>query len=252
MAHSGNHFALAYRDRMVGRAMTASAVMKAFNRGDRVRTASFHFAGNLVLGAVPQTLAGIGVLPPYPIAAFRGWVGGIVSVDGNHHSRLADRRQRYYYLSVFLLQFVPYCLTGGAGVHLGLSWYRNLRTSGFHLPWKLPLARTAIPDVLRIYSRAAPLFLAASFFEFLAPSVNEPRRPRVPPSTRRPAARQIVEKHQGAIRVRSKVGKGTVFRSSRPDLQQSGARLSLKNCITLRRQPLRYSASPAFLLGSSR
>jgi hypothetical protein len=31
---------------------------------------------------------GLPVAPLFPFAAYRGWVGGIVSVDGRHESRL--------------------------------------------------------------------------------------------------------------------------------------------------------------------
>jgi hypothetical protein len=99
---------------------------------------------------------------------FRGWVGGIVSVDGNHHSRLADPHERIYYLVVLILQLIPYSLTGGAGVHLGLAWFREWQRSGWARQWQLPVPRSALADAFWLYALAMPLFLGASLFEFLA------------------------------------------------------------------------------------
>jgi uncharacterized membrane protein SpoIIM required for sporulation len=167
MVHTGNRFALNYRDRLVHSA-SGTGTLRALDTGYRVRAALLDFGGNLLLGAVPQTISGLAVLPPFPIAAFRGWVGGIVSVDGNHHSRLADAHERNYYLFVLTLQLLPYSLTGGAGVHLGLAMYRNWRASVSQPSWKLPLPRAAVLDVLWIYALSIPLFLLASLVEFLA------------------------------------------------------------------------------------
>lgn len=167
MVHSGNRFALDYRDRLVHSA-SATGTVAALNTGHKVRAALFDFGGNLFAGAVPQTISGLAVLPPFPIAAFRGWVGGIVSVDGNHHSRFAVPNERNYYLLVLTLQLLPYSLTGGAGVHLGVAMYRNWHASGFKSSWRLPLPRATVLDVLWIYALTVPLFLLASFVEFLA------------------------------------------------------------------------------------
>ena len=100
-------------------------------------------------------------------AEITGWVGGIVSVDGNHRSRLAESHARNYYLGVLILQLLPFSLTGGAGVYLGVAWYRSWRAIEFRWSWKLPLPRGALLDVVWIYVLAIPLFLMASFIEFL-------------------------------------------------------------------------------------
>jgi hypothetical protein len=112
---------------------------------------------------------GLGVVLPYPVAAYRGWVGGIVSVDGQHRSRLREPREAVYYVLVVVLQSIPYALAGGAGVRVGLAlWPRQAPASDRR--WLgMPLAplREALRDVARIYALAAPLLLLASLVEFL-------------------------------------------------------------------------------------
>jgi hypothetical protein len=168
MVHSGNRVALGYRDRIVGKAMQSDPSSLALQRGHRTTGALLDFTGNLFLGAVPDTISGLGIVPPYYFALFRGWVGGIVSVDGGHGSRLANPSERAYYLTVLILQLIPYLLTGGAGVALGLAWWREWRRSGWKRQWRLPLPWSAVADALWIYALAVPLFLGASLFEFLA------------------------------------------------------------------------------------
>ena len=168
MAQSSNRLALDFRDRIVSKASAGDLAFRAAVSGQRTRAALLDFGGNLFLGAVPQTFSGLGIVPPYAFAAFRGWVGGIVSVDSGHRSRLADPHERDYYLGVLLLQLLPFSLTGGAGVHLGLAWYRKWRESGYKVRWTLPLPRAAVVDTLWIYALAVPIFLIASLVEFLA------------------------------------------------------------------------------------
>lgn len=167
MVSSGNKFALSYRDQLVAQASVSDPAARAIGRGEKVRAALLDFSRNLLLGAVPGTISGMGIVPPYPIAAFRGWVGGIVSVDGNRRSRLMERSARNYYLVVLILQLLPYSLTGGAGVYMGLAWYRHWRASGFRWSWKALLPPGALLDVIWIYTLAIPLFLFASVIEFL-------------------------------------------------------------------------------------
>lgn len=164
MVHSGNEFALSYRDNLVANARTNPALI-ALEEGDRFRAAVLDFGQNLLLGAVPTTFGGLAVLVPYPIVAYRGWVGGIVSVNNAYVSRLADSSAATYYISVLILQLIPYSLTGGAGVNLGLAYFRP------QAPYQgekwLGLPREAVRDLFRIYILAVPLFLIASLFEFL-------------------------------------------------------------------------------------
>jgi len=167
MAHVGNQFALAQRDALVAKAYAADPASIAFKRGDRLQAALSDFSANLILGAVSNTVQGIAVVLPFPWVAYRGWVGGIVSVDSAHHSRLADPGEAVYYLVTLVLQLIPYSLAGGAGVHLGVS---NLRVPAYYRKDTrlLTLPRDALADVLRIYALVIPLFLIASLWEFLA------------------------------------------------------------------------------------
>jgi hypothetical protein len=162
MVHAGNDFALGYRDRIVASAR-ASPIRAALERDDRWRAAVLDFAGNL-LAAASHSLAGLSVVLPYPLIAYRGWIGGIVSVDGAHVSRLAEFREGAYYLTTLALQLIPSSLTGGAGVYLGLAFLRP-RPTDRGGKW-LGLPKEALGDVLRIYLVAVPLFLLASVWEF--------------------------------------------------------------------------------------
>src|SRR5260370_15888071 len=79
MVHAHNGVALRYRDKLVRNAQQ-STVVEAMNHGMHLRAAVGDFTGNLFLGAVPSTIMGLSVIMPFPWVAFRGWVGGIVSV----------------------------------------------------------------------------------------------------------------------------------------------------------------------------
>lgn len=165
MVHTGNEFALTYRDDLVERAQSNEPALLALGQNERLRAALYDFGGNLAAG-ISQTVAGLGVIAPYPIAAFRGWVGGIVSVDSTHISRLGVPSEAAYYLSVLILQLVPYTLAGGAGVTLGIACFRPPPYyQGAKLLW---LPKEALRDVLRIYILVVPLFFIASLLEFLA------------------------------------------------------------------------------------
>lgn len=166
MAHTGNAFALNTRDAIVGKAQTSDPSLLALQHDNRLRAAVLDFGSNLFLGAVPNTIEGIAVIFPYPLVAYRGWVGGIVSVDGEHRSRFTDPREAIYYLVTLILQLIPYSLAGGAGVHLGVA---NLRLPSYyrHEVRLFTLPHDAVMDVLRIYALVVPLFLIASLWEFL-------------------------------------------------------------------------------------
>ncbi len=169
MVHTNNHFALTYRDNLVGRAMASDPVLAAANHGFPARAALLDFAGNLGRGAVPSTVMGLAIVMPFPLAAFRGWIGGVVSVDGEHHSRLKHWRERSYYLGVLLLQLIPYSLAGGTGVRLGLAFLFPKGKWGYSESKRwLGLPAEGVRDVGRIYALIVPLFLIASLVEFLA------------------------------------------------------------------------------------
>jgi len=166
MVSAQNKFALGYRDKLVSDAAAHSRVLNWHYSGHHLQAALLDFAGNLGLGAIPNTIAGLSVVLPFPMAVFRGWVGGVVSVDERHHSRLAELREAIYYLVVIVLQLIPYSLAGGAGVRLGLRFYSTWGHRDVARWWVLP--RDATLDVLWIYSVVVPLFLLASLVEFLA------------------------------------------------------------------------------------
>ena len=169
MVHARSHLALAYRDNLVGRAMASDPAAVASNQGFPVRAAFLDFAGNLVRGALPSTVMGLSVVMPFPLAAFRGWIGGIVSVDGEHKSRLTNWREGAYYLGVLVLQLIPYSLAGGAGVRLGLGFLAPRSRWGYASRQKwLTLLAEGVRDLAWIYALVVPLFLVASLVEFLA------------------------------------------------------------------------------------
>jgi len=169
LVHAHNSFALNYRDRLVGRAYQSDPAAISLSRGHWARAAATDFAGNLLAGAVPSTIMGLSVVLPFPVAAYRGWVGGIVSVDGRHTSRLADPHERAYYLGVLVLQLIPYTLAGASGVRLGLAFVLPHSRWAYSSPQRwLGLPAEGLRDVLRIYALVVPLFLIASVVEFAA------------------------------------------------------------------------------------
>jgi hypothetical protein len=166
MVHLGNGFALAYRDRLVGDSgQTATA--QAAGQGDALRAALLDFSGNLLRGAAPQTLMGLGIVFPYPFVAYQGWVGGIVSMRGDHTSRFDDPRSAVYYLLTLILQLTGYSLAVGAGVNAGISMFRPIPFYQGE-KWLKIFPKEAILDIGRIYLLAVPFFLVGSLWEFLS------------------------------------------------------------------------------------
>ncbi len=165
MVSLGYPLALNFRDNLIRNAESSDSTLIAYNRGDRLLAAGLDFSANLLLGAVPNTLGGLGVVFPYPVIAYRGWVGGIVSVDNQHVSRLTTPNSAIYYLVTLILQLIPYTLAGGVGVNLGLALWRTPEYYGGRRVFGLP--REAVLDVFRVYILIVPLFLVASLWEFL-------------------------------------------------------------------------------------
>lgn len=167
MVHAGNTFALDSRDRLVDQAMRQNPISQAAARGENLRAAVTDFAGNLVLGATPKAVSGFGIVFAYPWVAHQGWIGGIVSVRGDHTSRLDDPRSAVYYLLTLLLQVTAYSLAVGAGVNVGVALLRP--AACYQGPkWLGLFPKEALRDMGRIYAMAIPLFLIASLWEFLS------------------------------------------------------------------------------------
>lgn len=158
MVHTGNPFALSQRDRTVSQAQSGSTLI-ALHSNNRLKAALLDFSGNL-LGAVSSTVSGLGVITSFPLIAYRGWIGGIVSVDSSHLSRFSDPQEAMYYVTTLILQLIPYTLAGGAGVSLGLAYFRGQGEKWLGMP------KDALRDVFWIYLLVVPLFLLASLWEF--------------------------------------------------------------------------------------
>lgn len=163
MVSSGNAYALERRDEIV-RTARSSEITVANRAGDDLRAALLDFASNLVLGGGTTTVTGVTVIGSYPLVAYRGWVGGIVSVDSRHESRLGDAASASYYLVTLALQLIPYSIAGGMGVYLGVGAWRAIRNPPAHSWLGLPTDR--LRDVALSYILVAPMFLIASLWEF--------------------------------------------------------------------------------------
>lgn len=167
LATAGWPFAVGQRDSIVAGAHS-SPITQAYDSGDRLQAAFLDFAANLGLGAVTTSITGLSVVGPFPIAAYRGWVGGIVSIDGGHRSRLANPAEATYYLVTLALQLVGFVLTMGAGVHVGLAAWRVRNDAEVPSVLGLRIPTQALKDAGWIYVVATPFFLVGSLWEFLA------------------------------------------------------------------------------------
>ena len=165
MVNARNEYALAQRDATVGAAQ-GSDILVAYKQGAQLRAAALDFSANLTLGAVTSTIAGISVVGLVPLVIYRGWIGGIVSVDAHHTSRLADAGEAVYYLVTLLLQLIPYSIAGGVGLRLGIGAWRQTR--GGTAPSWLGLPKDLVKDAARAYVLIVPLFFIASLWEFFA------------------------------------------------------------------------------------
>lgn len=168
MAHAGNAFALAQRDKTVRKAVTSDRASIAHRSGNQGAAIVADFSGNLLYAAIPQTVAGLSVILPYFTVARQGWIGGIVSVDRTHRSRLGSARGATYYFLVLLVQFTAFSLSIGAGVRCGVELYRRNADVGWQLS-RFRLPGQSFVDVACVYALTAPLFFVASTFEFLSP-----------------------------------------------------------------------------------
>lgn len=166
MVHAGSRFALARRDAIVASAASDKASID-YRAGRRTQAALADAVANFGLAALPQTIAGLTIVLPYATVSYQGWVGGIVSVDGRHVSRLRSVRGGAYYLGVLLMQFLAFSLCIGGGIRCGVALYDQNRQVGWRF-WRYRLARAPLGDLLCVIGASIPLFLLASSFEFLS------------------------------------------------------------------------------------
>lgn len=167
MVHAGNGFALCHRDSLVTQARREDPSARANAAGNHVAAAALDFSRNLGLAAVPDTVGGLTLVMPVGLAAYRGFVGGIVSVDGHHQSRLRHARSALHYLEILALQLAGFILAGGAGVHLEWAFLRQ--RGPFVGPRWFRLPVPALVDVAWLYVLIVPLFALGSAWEFLSP-----------------------------------------------------------------------------------
>ncbi|KAA9037130.1 hypothetical protein FW778_17015 [Ginsengibacter hankyongi] len=165
MVHSGNSFALSYADKIVGNANTNDNASINYHKGNRFKAALIDFSGNLFIGSITQSFLGLGVIFPFFTTAYQGWIGGIISVDMKHQSRLIKPKTALYYIIVLILEWIPYSLTIGSGLALGIKTYKL--NKGRKL-FKYQIDQSSLKDVLHIYLFAIPIFFFASCFEFLS------------------------------------------------------------------------------------
>jgi uncharacterized membrane protein SpoIIM required for sporulation len=168
LTHTGNSYALKARDQLVNKAMQQDPAAIANNKGNNLQAAFLDFGSNLIIGAIPKAASGMAVVPAYPLVAYQGWVGGIVSVRADHSSRLNNVRSAVYYLLTWLLQIIAYSLAIGAGVNVGIAMFRPQPYYQGD-KWLGIFPKEALRDVVRIYALVIPLFLVASLWEFLSP-----------------------------------------------------------------------------------
>jgi hypothetical protein len=167
LASSGWAFAVNQRDSIVNSAQT-NPIQVDDRQGNHLMAALLDFGANTVLGAIPTSIIGFTVIGPFPIAAYRGWVGGIVSIDSSHHSRLATPSGATYYIVTIILQLIGYVLTMGAGVHVGWSAWKIRHDTSARSLAGVRIPSSALRDAGYIYIVAVPVFLIGSLWEFLA------------------------------------------------------------------------------------
>ena len=90
MVNSGNHLALSTRDKIIGHAMHKDRALIHYIHGNHYSAILLDFSENLFIGSLTQTVVGLSIVIPYITVSLQGWIGGIVSVDYNHLSRLKN------------------------------------------------------------------------------------------------------------------------------------------------------------------
>ena len=166
MVTAGVPFAVEQRDSIVESAQRGP-VLEAYEQGDRLQAALLDFGSNLLLGAGVTSVTGISVVGPFPIAAYSGWVGGIVSIDAKHVSRLARPRDAVYYVVTMLLQLAGFTLAMAAGLHVGVAAWRARDDQSIRSIAGLRIPGWSLKDAGSLYVLVAPALLLGSLWEFM-------------------------------------------------------------------------------------
>jgi hypothetical protein len=166
MVQTDSNFALVQRDKIVGNAIQEDKASINYQEGNHLTAVLQDFTGNLFFGVI-QTFLGLGIVIPYFTVSYQGWVGGIVSVNSFHKSRLKQLKSALYYFIVLLLQFVAYSLSIGAGINTGRELYNQNKLISWKL-WKYKISKENLMDVRNIYILSIPVFFIASFFEIFS------------------------------------------------------------------------------------
>jgi len=166
LASAGVPFAVDQRDSIVSSAQGGS-ITSAYKRGDRLEAAFLDFGANL-LGSATISITGISVIGPFPIAAYRGWVGGIVSIDANHVSRLTRAGDAAYYAVTMVLQLTGFILAMAAGLHVGVASWRARNDTTVRSIAGVRIPVWSLTDAAWLYVLVVPISLIASLWEFLS------------------------------------------------------------------------------------
>ncbi len=166
MVQTDNDFALSQRDKIVGTATHEDKASVNYHEGNHLTATLYDFTGNLFYSAT-QTFLGLGIAIPYFTVSYQGWVGGIVSVNGLHKSRLKKLKSAFYYFIVLLLQFIAYSLSIGAGIKTGIEIYKQNKLISWKV-WEYRVSKGSLLDIRNIYMLSIPVFFTASFFEFFS------------------------------------------------------------------------------------
>lgn len=166
MATAGVPFAVQQRDSIVNSAQ-GGPILDAYHSGDRLKAALLDFGSNLVLGAGVTSVLGLSVVGPFPIAAHSGWVGGVVSIDAKHVSRLTTADSAIYYVITLLFQLSGFVLAMAAGLHVGVAAWKARNDVSVRSIVGVRIPGWSLRDAAWLYVLVVPSLLIGSLWEFL-------------------------------------------------------------------------------------